>query len=119
MLNIRYKPKINAKAISHNIQLHYVMCSLISGRHTTDVYHTEKSFLMIEHMCQEHGGHFDWFMRAVDDAYVDVARLRHLVSKLDPDKEVCFVYVILYLAHHHAVIEVSVQNNILVVFHTT
>ena len=64
-------------------------CFVLAGRQTTDAWHTEKSFLMLEHMCRHLGGHFDWFMRSVDDAYIDVNRLRHLVGKLDPSKEVC------------------------------
>ncbi|KAL8585373.1 hypothetical protein ACOMHN_035567 [Nucella lapillus] len=43
----------------------------------------KKSFAMLEFMHREHGGRYHWFMRADDDLFVDVRRMRMLLSSLN------------------------------------
>ena len=43
----------------------------------------KKSFLMLQHMWQQHGEQFEWFLRADDDLYVRTDRLEGLLRSVD------------------------------------
>ncbi|KAK7105866.1 hypothetical protein V1264_017190 [Littorina saxatilis] len=51
-----------------------------------------KSFAMLEFMHQKYGRKYEWFMRADDDVFVDVDRLRTMLASVDSSKP-------LYLGH--------------------
>ncbi|XP_078620120.1 chondroitin sulfate synthase 1-like [Branchiostoma floridae x Branchiostoma japonicum] len=54
-----------------------------------DVYPPQgKAFRMLQYMCQTHGQEYDWFMRADDDSYIHVDRLKHFLGKIDSSKKV-------------------------------
>lgn len=46
----------------------------------------KKAFKMLKHMCQNHIDDFDWFMRADDDVYVRVEKLKTFLAQIDSNK---------------------------------
>lgn len=43
----------------------------------------KKSFLMLEHMWQQHGDKYEWFLRSDDDLYVRIELLENLLRSID------------------------------------
>ena len=46
-----------------------------------------KAFLMLKHMCQNHLGKYNWFLRADDDAYFRIDKLEKWLEALNPDEK--------------------------------
>nr|CAB3230901.1 chondroitin sulfate synthase 1-like [Phallusia mammillata] len=45
-----------------------------------------KMFTMLKHMCQHHVDNYEWFIRADDDVYIRVERLRQFLTQIDGDR---------------------------------
>ena len=50
-----------------------------------DFYHRAASFRMLQYVCDEHVDDYDWFVRAVDDAYIRVDELLAALASLNKD----------------------------------
>ncbi|ELT94429.1 hypothetical protein CAPTEDRAFT_218193 [Capitella teleta] len=53
-----------------------------------DPWHIQKTFGVLQQMCSSHIDQFDWFVRAVDDAYIKVDQLLQFLSTLDKKQKV-------------------------------
>ena len=67
---------------------YYVVLCFSDVNEAEDHWHTVKSFRMLEHICEHHLHKYRWFLRSVDDAYVNVAKLRHFLTRQDSTKKV-------------------------------
>ena len=65
---------------------------ILDGVTDSDYPPQRKSFAMLEFMHRNFGRKYEWFMRADDDLFVDVRRLRTLLSSINSSKPV-------YLGH--------------------
>ena len=90
MLFLRNKTNIRSNVYEVRKTLIYLFqhSKTVIDVDSTDYAHQQKSFAMLEHICTRHVHQYDWFVRAVDDVYIDVPRLRALLSRYDPRRAV-------------------------------
>jgi hypothetical protein len=62
-----------------------------------DRWHIRKTFDVLESICKNHLNHFDWFVRAVDDAYIKVDLLLQHLSTLDKHEKVSIIIKLYYV----------------------
>ena len=53
-----------------------------------DIFRTDETFSMLQHVCTNHLDKYDWFVRAVDDCYIRPDKLANTLSFVDKKKKV-------------------------------
>ena len=62
----------------------------------------DETFDMIQSMCYLHIDRYDWFVRVMDDSYVNVDNLVKLIQTLDPRK---------WVSPYNKILQLCIQSN--------
>ncbi len=65
-----------------------VVTADVSTSPTSAARHVDETFTMLQHVCDTHLDRYDWFVRAVDDAYLRPQKLLQALAYVDKRKKV-------------------------------
>ena len=68
----------------------YNYFTAISG---SDSFYQQRSFSMLSSLCDHQLDRYDWFVRAMDDTYLNVENLMKMIKRQNPKKMVFYTYV--------------------------